>query len=100
MTVKRSGEFELDFLGEPEMIVKYLAALSEGFANAELVLGNKRTQILFEPEGLIDFRVKAKRRGNDNKISIKFSWKSKKAKSDDSKAVIETGKAVKKSVKK
>ncbi|MFP4472672.1 MAG: amphi-Trp domain-containing protein [Candidatus Omnitrophota bacterium] len=78
MTTKQSGEFELDFLADRDTIVKYLSALSEGFSNAELVLGNKRTQVLFEPDGLIDFRLKARRRSRENKISIKISWKSPK----------------------
>jgi amphi-Trp domain-containing protein len=86
MPIKKRGEFELEFLGDSESVSKYLNALSEGFSKASLVLGNKKTQVMFEPQGLIDFRIKAKRRKNENKISIKFGWKSeegKKKKKDD-----------------
>ena len=69
-----SGEFELEILQDCESVVKYLHALSEGFLNNQIVLGGKKKQILFEPKGLIKFKIKARRRGNENKIIIKFSW--------------------------
>jgi amphi-Trp domain-containing protein len=75
MATKKTGEFDFEFVGDGESIVKYLKALTEGFAKKQLVLGNEKKQLLFEPQGLVEFKVKAKRRNRDNKISIKFSWK-------------------------
>ena len=75
MTAQQAnGEFDLEILQDCESIVKYLHALSEGFTKNQIVLGGKKKQILFEPKGLIKFKVKARRRNGENKIVIKFAW--------------------------
>ncbi len=69
-----NGEFELEILQDCDSIVKYLNALSEGFLKNQIVLGSKKKQVLFEPKGLIKFKVKARRRASENKIVIKIAW--------------------------
>ena len=69
-----SSEFELELLQDSESIVKYLYALAEGIKRGQIVLGSKKKQILFEPHGLIKFKVKAKKKMDASKIVIKMNW--------------------------
>lgn len=68
-------EFKHESLQDRQSIVKYLNALSEGFENGQLVFANKEKQIIFEPRGLLKLDVKAKRKNDKVKLSLKFSWK-------------------------
>lgn len=68
-------EFKHESLQDRQSIVKYLNALSEGFENGQLVFANKDKQIIFEPRGLLKLDVKAKRKNEKVKLSLKFSWK-------------------------
>ncbi len=74
MATENADEFTLEFFQDKESIVKYLNALEEGFRKGHLILGSKKKQILFQPRGLIKFKIKAKRRNSANKITLKFSW--------------------------
>ena len=72
---KESGEFRHESLQDCESIVKYLKALTEGFENGHLALANGGDPIVLEPRGLLNLDLKARRKDNHIKLSIKVSWK-------------------------
>ncbi len=93
MVIHKKGEFELEFVGDCDSIVSYLEALKKGLETSELVIGNHRKKVLFEPKGLINVKIKVKRRDRENKITLKFQWRDngRAIKKNKQKFVIEKG---------
>ncbi len=74
-----SGEFKHESVQDRESIVKYLDALSAGFAEGRLSFTLEDKEFVFEPEGLLDFEIKTRRKGDASRISIRISWKHNQA---------------------
>jgi len=72
-----SDEFKHESLQDRQSIVQYLDAISKGFSNGKLVFANRDKQIIFEPKGLLKLDVKAKRKSDKIKLSLKVTWKEK-----------------------
>ena len=53
----------------------YLDAVREGFRQGKLTLKDKRKELTFEPQGLVDFHLGAKRTDNHCTLTLKFSWR-------------------------
>ena len=68
-------DFKYESLQDRNSIAKYLDALKDGFSSGKLILGSKEKQIVFEPSGLLKLEVKAKRKGDKVKISLKCGWR-------------------------
>lgn len=68
-------EFKHESLQDAEAIVRYLNALSDGFGKNRLVFGSSQQSVEFEPARLIKLDVKAKRKNNKTRITLRFSWK-------------------------
>lgn len=56
-------------------IADYLQALIEGFRQGHLKFNAESQEIDMYPDDLVELSVKAKRRGERNKITLKFEWK-------------------------
>lgn len=69
------GDFKHESMQDCETIVKYLSALGDGFENARLVLNSEEGAIILEPRGLLKVNVKARKKGERVKLSIKLSWR-------------------------
>jgi len=67
-------EFKHESLQDKESIVKYLNALSEGISGGSLLFGTDKKKVVLEPAGLLNFGVKAKRRGRKFKLQLNLSW--------------------------
>ncbi len=67
-------EFTFQSLQDPESIVKYLDALSQGLGSGRLYLGTKKKKMILEPSRLLTLNVKAKRKERKVKLEIKISW--------------------------
>ncbi|MBF0170679.1 MAG: amphi-Trp domain-containing protein [Nitrospinae bacterium] len=72
---KNDDQFGYESLQDRESIVKYLAALNEGFAAGQLLFGSRQKQLALAPQGLIKFDVEGKRKDGQVKLKMKFSWK-------------------------
>ncbi len=70
----RLREFEYDSLQDRESIVKYLDAISQGFARGRLVFGSEGERMILEPQGLIKFSIKVSDKSDKVKLSVKFTW--------------------------
>jgi amphi-Trp domain-containing protein len=68
-------KFVFDSLQDCESIKDFLQSLVEGFGKHSIDLSTNGDEIHLAPQGLLNFTVKAKKKGTENKISIKVSWK-------------------------
>ncbi|GAB7023119.1 amphi-Trp domain-containing protein [Salidesulfovibrio brasiliensis] len=68
-------KFLFDSLQDCESIGDFLGSLTEGFRKGDIALATNGDEIVLRPEGLLNFTVKAKKKGNENKLSIKINWK-------------------------
>jgi amphi-Trp domain-containing protein len=78
MTSKPQSEriFEHESLQDRESILAYLRALTEGFENGVLTLSDNTGEIILEPNGLVNFLVKASKKRSRVNLNLKISWNS------------------------
>ncbi|QGY38640.1 amphi-Trp domain-containing protein [Pseudodesulfovibrio cashew] len=68
-------KFVFDSLQDTDTIKDFLVSLTDGFERESITLSTNGDTIELNPNGLLSFTVKAKRKGAENKLSIKISWK-------------------------
>ena len=68
-------KFVFDSLQDSDSIKEFLGALTEGFAKERIVLSTNGDDIVLNPSGLLEFSVKAKKKRDLSRISIKIGWK-------------------------
>jgi len=67
--------FVFDSLQDRETIKDFLVSLTDGFEKGAITLSTNGDAIELTPHGLLNFMVKAKKKGSANKLSIKIAWK-------------------------
>ena len=70
-------EFRHESMQDRGSIVKYLKALSDGFERGELTFQKSSDHIILNPDGLIQLEIKAHRKPEKSRLTLKFSWKEK-----------------------
>lgn len=68
-------KFTFESIQDNQTIKDFLGALVEGFEKGRIVLSTDADEIIMNPCGLLNFVVKAKKKGGESKISIKVGWK-------------------------
>lgn len=68
-------KFVFDSLQDGDTIREFLNSLTEGFEKGCIKLATNGDAIELTPHGLLNFTVKAKKKGTTNKLSIKVTWK-------------------------
>lgn len=68
-------EFEHESLQDTESIVTYLEALASGLRSGRLLFCWGDSELILKPNGLLQFAVKARKKDDRMKVSIKISWK-------------------------
>jgi amphi-Trp domain-containing protein len=68
-------KFVFDSLQDSETIRDFLTSLTDGFEKGCITLSTNGDAIELAPSGLLNFMVKAKKKGSANKLSIKVAWK-------------------------
>jgi amphi-Trp domain-containing protein len=74
-TVTPPSPFSHESLEERDTVAQYLRAISDGLASGRLSLSSGEGELILEPEGLVRFRVSAKRSAYRSRINIKISWR-------------------------
>jgi amphi-Trp domain-containing protein len=69
------GSFDYESYQDLETIQKFLGSLNNGFANERIVLSSGDDTIELHPKNLLKFSVRAKKKEDKTKLSIKISWK-------------------------
>ncbi len=68
-------EFRHESLQDGRSIARYLRALTEGFEQGSISVGSDDKRIVFEPEGLLEFELRAKRKGDRVRLVVKIGWR-------------------------
>ena len=71
-------KFVFESLQDKNSIKDFLKSLTEGIEKGKVTLSTNGDEIELYPSGLLQFSVKAKRKGSDNKVNIKIGWKDDK----------------------
>jgi amphi-Trp domain-containing protein len=69
-----SDRFKHRSMQDSQSIVRYLSALTNGFANGSLVFSTNGKRLVVKPHGLVELEVDAKRKGEGIKLNLKFRW--------------------------
>ena len=72
-------KFVFESLQDADTIRTFLQSLVDGFESGTIRLSTNGDEIELNPEGLLNFTVKAKRKAGSNKINIKIGWKDSEA---------------------
>lgn len=68
-------EFEHESIQDSQTIRDYLKALVDGFDGGKIVFKSEDHEVVLLPNDLLELSIKAKRKGDKNKISLKIAWK-------------------------
>jgi amphi-Trp domain-containing protein len=71
----RNNEFKHESYQDRETILEYLNAIVDGITKGTMTLGDEKNRIDLEPEGLLKFKIEAKRKEDRSKLSLQVSWK-------------------------
>lgn len=82
--MSQEEKFFFESLQDPDSIKDYLASLIEGIESGRIVLATNGDEMTLNTPDLLKFTLKAKRKSETSKLSIKLSWK------DEQKAVIKS----------
>lgn len=74
------GSFEYESYQDLDTIQKFLESLHQGFDKERIVLTSGDDTIELQPKNLLKFSVRAKKKEDKTKLSIKVSWKEGKIK--------------------
>lgn len=78
-TKKKRKDFSYESLQDARSIVAYMQALADGLSEGSLVLASNGDELVLEPQGLLRFRVEAKRSSSRERLVLKVSWRSDQA---------------------
>jgi amphi-Trp domain-containing protein len=70
--------FEYESFQDSESIKAYFQSLVEGLENGRIILSSEGKEIMLRPGPLLKFTVKAKKKDDSCKFSVKITWKEKK----------------------
>jgi amphi-Trp domain-containing protein len=71
-------EFEHESVQDNETVSQYLQAMIEGFRNGKITFKSEDDELVLFPNNLLEFVILAKKKGDKNKISLRFTWKDSK----------------------
>lgn len=80
-------EFRHESLQDPQSIVAYLEALTAGIQSGAVALKDPEGEINLSPRGLIQFQVRASKKRDRRRLTLKFSWKEESAEDQSSGAL-------------
>ena len=68
-------DFRHESVQDRQSIVRYLQAVTAGIESGRIELGTGDTTFELQPDGMIELQVRAKRKGDRVKFSIKLHWR-------------------------
>lgn len=81
---KSENEFRHESLEDAETVKKYLDAINDGLGSGHISLGSHDEEIILTPKGLINLKIKAKKKKGESEVSLKLSWKELNFEEDES----------------
>ncbi|MGD8959849.1 MAG: amphi-Trp domain-containing protein [Desulfobacteraceae bacterium] len=71
----QKNNFEYESVQDVISIQRFLKSLSEGFEKGQIKFNSQEEELVLNPEGLLDFKIRAKLKDDKSKIELKISWK-------------------------
>ena len=71
-------KFEFESLQDTVTIKDFLQSLVDGMDKGRIVLSSEGDEIELTPSGLLNFKLKAKKKSSGSKMTMKISWKEAK----------------------
>jgi amphi-Trp domain-containing protein len=68
-------KFVFESLQDVKSICSFLDAITDGMTTGKIILSSSDEHIEMHPQGLLQLSIKAKKKGNINKIGLKVQWK-------------------------
>lgn len=68
-------KFEFESIQDTNTIKDYLQSLVDGMDKGKIVLSSDGNDLELNPGALLKFEVKAKKKGDTAKITLKISWR-------------------------
>lgn len=68
--------FKHHSLEDRESLVQYLQSLTQAIKNGQLALSSGEKTLQLQPDGLIQFRLEAKRGSHRHRLHLRMSWRS------------------------
>ncbi len=91
---KPKDTFTHESLQDCESVVDYLRAVENGLVQRALQFSSGGQQIVFKPQPMVKFALKAERKGSRARLVIKLSWKeAEEAQKPEDPLVIRPGKS-------
>ena len=67
--------FKFESVQDCDSISEYLDELIKGLKNGEIILKSANEQILLNPQGMLNFSIKVKKKDAKVKLVIELDWK-------------------------
>ncbi len=83
MSKEKDSDFRHESLQDRISIEQYLEALNRGFSSGQLKFTNEDGEIELNPRGLVNFEVRASKKQDRARLTLKFSWKDGDVKADN-----------------
>lgn len=68
-------KFEFESIQDSQTIKDYLQSLVDGIDKGRIVLSTDGSELELNPALLIKFEVKAKKKGDSTKLTLRLSWR-------------------------
>ena len=79
----KEQKFFFESLQDSETIKSYLESIIDGIAHKRITLSTDGENITMNPKGLLKLTIKARKKADKNRLSIKISWTDEHSKSID-----------------
>jgi amphi-Trp domain-containing protein len=80
-------KFEFESVQDTQSIRDYLQSVIDGIDSGKIVLSTEGNELELHPDSLLKFEVKAKKKGEATKLSIKLSWRQPAAEADSEETI-------------
>jgi amphi-Trp domain-containing protein len=74
-----NNRFEFETIQDPAALRDQLASILDGLAKGRLTLATEDQEIVLVPGPLLKVSVKAKRKDDESRLSVKITWKDVRA---------------------
>jgi amphi-Trp domain-containing protein len=71
----QKNDFEYESVQDVASIQRFLKSLTEGFEKGQIKFTSEEEELVLNPQGLLDFKIRAKLKDDKSKIEVKISWK-------------------------
>ena len=84
-------KFSFESIKDRDSVVQLLESITQGFKDGSIVLATEKKSIELNPQGLLDFTIKAKQKSKETKLEMRIRWKEQSNKKDGKARTLSVG---------